>query len=66
MLLLILTCSAAMQPCKHLCFLTESVKHERDSLASALNEIRHDTTRKMADMQQRFDHAYATLQGNQV
>ncbi|DBA96228.1 hypothetical protein WJX82_006128 [Trebouxia sp. C0006] len=40
----------------------ESVKQERDSLATTLNEIRHDDSRKMADMQQRFDHMYALMQ----
>ena len=44
----------------------ESVKQERDSLAATLNEIRHDTSRKMADMQQRFDHMYALMQDCQV
>ena len=44
----------------------ESVKQERDSLAATLNEIRHDTSRNMADMQQRFDHMYALMQDCQV
>ena len=42
------------------------MKQERDSLATTLNEIRHDTSRKMADMQQRFDHVYALMQDCQV
>ncbi len=42
------------------------MKQERDSLATTLNEIRHDTSRKMADMQQRFDHTYALMQDCQV
>lgn len=44
----------------------ESVKQERDSLANSLTEIHHETTRKMADMQQRFDHVYAMMQDCQV
>ncbi len=47
-------------------YAAESVKQERDSLATNLNEIRHDTSRKMADMQQRFDHMYALMQDCQV
>ncbi len=42
------------------------MKQERDSLATALSEVRHDTSRKMADMQQRFDHVYALMQDCQV
>ena len=48
-----------------LCF-AESVKQERDALTTALHEIRHDTSRKMAEMQQRFDHVYALMQDYQV
>ena len=44
----------------------ESVKQERDSLATSVTEIRHETSRKMADMQQRFDHVYAMMQDCQV
>lgn len=48
-----------------LCF-AESVKQERDALTTALHEVRHDTSRKMAEMQQRFDHVYALMQDYQV
>lgn len=60
-----------MSTCQHFhvlpqnCF-AESVRQERDSLANSLNEVRHDTSRKMADMQQRFDHVYAMMQDCQV
>ncbi|KAL3162446.1 hypothetical protein ABBQ32_010113 [Trebouxia sp. C0010 RCD-2024] len=43
----------------------ESVKQERDTLATSLYDIRQDTSRKMADMQQRFDHVYALVQDYQ-
>ena len=60
-----------LEPCSDpqtiskLCF-AESVKQERDALTTALHEIRHDTSRKMAEMQQRFDHVYAMMQDYQV
>lgn len=53
------------QTVSKLCF-AESVKQERDALTTALHETRHDTSRKMAEMQQRFDHVYALMQDYQV
>ena len=44
----------------------ECVRQERDSLATGIDEIRHDTSRKMADMQHRFDHVYTLMQDSQV
>ena len=63
--ILILLLGPCSNPLSGLYF-AESVKQERDALTTALHEIRHDTSRKMVEMQQRFDHVYALMQDYQV